>query len=235
MAKASFALPFSRVSGTVRSGSSPSVLSVRGSSGAAAAVALPATAAAPSPSQLHVRSVVAQISAAWGSLSDSQRAGWRSIAPRIQLRNRMRQRYHPSGFNAFRWVNQLAVLGGKPIIPDPPSSLAVPNIPQPLVVSLTSFAGDLYVDLAISPGATFAALRFTRAIPPGNRALRESDYLMIGPANIATLQPVPPPVSVVLPMTYFSLAPGDEVASWSIPLSAEYIPGIPVVSRHVVA
>lgn len=235
MARIRVAVPFAKVSGRIGGPGGPAPFSVRGSTGPPRTVDRPARQGAQSPPQAYVSSVIASVLAQWPTLSNSQRAAWSTFASSITLQNSLRQRYHPSPREAYRYLNQPAQIGSLPPMVAPPSNYSAPVDAHLDITSVSNTFGTL--DITYTPYllSGFLGFRIAGPLPEGNRQVRITDHRIAYPAYLLASTAPGVPIGRAIPATWYSFPAGSRVSIEPVFLSPSYYLAIGPPEQWIVA
>jgi hypothetical protein len=92
-----------------------------------------------STSQGVVRARMSLNAAAWRTLTDNQRAGWRDLGAEITRSDSMGQTHTMTGFNCYCMVNNNKLAAGDSVLTDAPA-VTTPTPPTTVTITLTSAA-----------------------------------------------------------------------------------------------
>lgn len=144
--------------------------------------------------QLSVRAHQSTNAAAWRTLTTTQRDGWTSLGMQMTRTDSLGQSQNLTGFQAYVSVNNLQLLVGNAVLPDPPA-IATPSGLTTITPTITG-GGSPAFSIAFTPTPLGAAVRVIMRAGPQRSAGRsfESDFrvMLIGaaasasPSNILT-------------------------------------------------
>jgi hypothetical protein len=147
-----------------------------------------------SAAQLSVRAHQSTNAAAWRALTQTQRDGWTSLGYQMTRTDALGQAQNLTGFQAYVSVNNLNLLVGNAVVPDPPT-ITTPSGLTTITPTITG-GGSPAFSIAFTPTPLAAGLRVIIRCSPQRSAGRsfESDFrvMFIGaaasasPSNILT-------------------------------------------------
>ncbi len=139
--------------------------------------------------QTSLRAAFSAGSAAWRSLTEAQRTGWKNIAAGISTVGRYGQTYHPTGQQVFvgRYVNSMYLGDG------PPDSDPIPVDTPPHVTNLVlvvkrgaAAANDIWTLTAnVMPEAGALVIKATPNISAGRAYFSPGQFKKIAQSNAA--------------------------------------------------
>lgn len=100
--------------------------------------------------QQEVRGILATLSAAWESLTDSQRSAWESWAENNPLTNPLGQQYVRTGHQAYVGINARLMDAAITVIDDPPAT----PVPAVLTSLTITFVDTDSISVAYAPALT---------------------------------------------------------------------------------
>ena len=132
------------------------------------------------------RARMAVAAAAWRTLTDAQRAGWRDLGLSMNKTDSLGQSYNLTGFQAYCCVNINNLNAGNASVADAPA-LITPDAVVTLVITLTAAA----FSLAYTPTPLPAGERLFTFASPQRSAGRffESDFRLIAVSAAAAASP----------------------------------------------
>jgi|SRR5438552_4045919 len=136
--------------------------------------------------QMNVRARQSNNAAAWRSLTDNQRAGWRSLGLLLVRNDSLGQSYHLTGFQAYCSVNNNKLAAGDAVVSDAPA-LVDPGTLTTATWTLTAAANSMAY--TVTPLA--AGVRLFTYMSPQRSAGRdfEADYRLIAVSAAAAASP----------------------------------------------
>lgn len=138
--------------------------------------------------QLSVRAHQSTNAAAWRTLTATQRDGWTSLGLQMTRSDSLGQSQNLTGFQAYISVNNLNLLVGNAVVPDPPA-LTTPSGLTTVTPTITG-GGSPAFSIAFTPTPLAAGLRVIVRAGPQRSAGRsfESDFrvMLIGAAASAS-------------------------------------------------
>lgn len=99
-------------------------------------------------SQLNLRSIMASVTSAWESLTDSQRFEWSKFSESYPQKDRFGHTFYLSGFNFFRKINMVRLTQSMPLLSSP---LAPLPFPVWELVDITAFSLNPSIFCFINP------------------------------------------------------------------------------------
>ena len=136
-----------------------------------------------SVAQQEQRANLAALAGAWKALTQTQIAGWNSLASTLTLKDPLGNTYVPTGEQIYvgnnRNLSQIAATS----VDDPPT--AKPDFPDPTPIALTAVSGGsasmaLTTSLSAAPTGFAFLVRATPMISPGISFIGTSRYRIIG-------------------------------------------------------
>lgn len=134
--------------------------------------------------QQLVRASFTSFSKAWDTITESQRAAWRSLAASLPRKDVFGNTYYMTGIQLFQQCNRNLSTIGVAQLSDPPAALSVGS---PGALSLTATAGTpaLTIDAGNEPGATEVPVIFACAPQNNGRVYVAGKYTILDAAQVA--------------------------------------------------
>lgn len=207
MARVSYCLPFSRFSGRPATSTGRPPFVCRATAETPRTQLTPHRSFIPSPSQSLVQAAVRTVTHAWDSLNPTRATAWRSFARQVTFRNAVGSLYSPSGFNAFRWINQPFVISGFPVQPDPPSGTSPPANPEVLFGGAIIIPTQIDLSWIQHSNASWLRVLAITPWPSPNRRMTFSDAVMLDATPIVPAGTPGGPNHHVFPFQFHAIDP----------------------------
>lgn len=136
--------------------------------------------------QSQARSRLSQMAEAWDTLTDVQRAGWKSLGLSMTRTDSLGQSYNLTGLQAYVSVNSLNLAAGNARV-DAAPALSTPAALTSITITLTNAAFS--VAYTATPLAAGARLFFFASPQRSNGRSFESDYRLIAVSAAAAASP----------------------------------------------